>query len=233
MQENIQVFVKFGGKKDLEQLQKGYVRMGNRDIYENFKVEDYEINKKGIKNENESTLFKLGNNIKIIDDPDTYYIPIFCLSQFEVNKVSVDRIKFKFTDEQIKKIPTAFGDHALIINKSMFIDNFVKNAETKKLMPEHKMVKYSDSIFLKSPIEELLNSGILESGKIVIGDIDRDFLDNSFFELPTIHKYQTEYRFILMNERSKDYFYFKIDTIYKYSKLLKVEDLLNSGTIQL
>lgn len=233
MNKDSLIFIKFGEKEHLKKLQKGYVHMGNRVLYENFTVEDHNVNKKGIKNEDESTLFKIGNNFKLRDNPNTRYIPVFCLCQFEAKKISVNRFKLKFINEQIEKIPKSFGDYALVMNKNIFIDNFIKNAEARQLILKHRKVDYSNSIFLKSPIEECLNSTALKSGEIITGPIDREFLDSSFFEHPKKHEYQNEYRFILRNMESKDYFDFKIDPVYEYSKLFKAKDLLNDGIIEL
>lgn len=231
MEENIQLFIKFGEKRDLEKLQEGYVKMGNRAKYSNFKNKNDGQQKNGIGNEDESTLFKLGN-IKILDDESTLSKPIFCMSQLDAKQKETGKITINFTEEQLEKIPTAFGDHALVINKDKFIKNFEDNVKNNRIIMKHKIVTYNNHNFLKNIAEKILNNHILEPGKIIVENIDRNYLDYSFFGQPAKHAYQSEYRFVFINIDFEEGLIFKIDEMKNYSKLIKVKDLLELKTIE-
>lgn len=233
IKNTIILFIKFGQKEHLEDLQKGNLYMNNYkyfidlekqsnnkgrgDEYESFFVLN-DVNVTVIGNENNQRVFKgTAKSVKMTYEGDSLK-PVFCLMCLtigDLQDVVINRGTIKgnliFSDEQKEKIEKEFGDYALLISPKHLINAIDERFTKEGIVYRGQIVQYSD--FNKNYIDRI-ESCMADSS-------------NKFFWKDKSLEYQKEYRIVILNKETEKPFKINIGNIKPYTKLTTTKELLN------
>jgi hypothetical protein len=149
---------------------------------------------------------------------DALYKPVFCLfavtaDMLEIYEESETEVKLKinFTNEQINKMRSEFGTHALVISPPHFSEQLEKSFNQNGYDYSGRFVEYIDTnINQQRRLEAFANQ-----------DISLFFFKDHGF------KHQNEFRIVILNKDEEKAIIENIGSLTKGSILLKTEDLIN------
>lgn len=231
--ETVFGFVKFSEKKYLEPLQKGALYMNNLKYF-------IELEKKtGIKGMGDS--FEGGHIMSEIKlefrDPESdellfegtakrsvlrlnsfLDIPIFCIAAIDSTMLEIVgedeqyyHTRLHLSDQQKANFISEFGDHALMISRDQFIEQFTKAFNEQGLHYRGALVKYTD---FNINNEERMKS------------FDEENPSFFFWKSDEI-AYQKEYRIVILNKPSETATTINIGDMSDFSLLIPVQQMLS------
>lgn len=228
--ENVKLFIKFGNKKNLMELQKGKLYMKNLQYYNDLEMMDNsgkpdKIDGKWLLKKGNISFWDPKDNApigmaEIIETVLAYGIekhPIFCwfglddrnCSKFQDDDTTIIS-SVEFTSEQKAKLGLCLGEYAMVVIKAeMFIkqiEDILNKTEVKYIW---KRVQYNDG---NSP--ERIKS-IMENNYNIIFSKEKNY------------EYQQEYRLFVINKEVEDHFIVNVGDLSDFTKIISTKELMN------
>ncbi|KAA0760380.1 hypothetical protein DT250_24745 [Bacillus sp. AR2-1] len=226
-------FFKFSQRKFLEPLQKGNLYMNNFQYFIDLQKSTGEKGMgdidevAGIIKDADFTIYKEGTNEEIgkfkaermnYRYNDFLQYPVFCLFTIESDMLEIIEItdeyidtEVRFTEEQKEQMVRYFGECALVMPPSIFMQRVEEVFEEQGIIYTDNKVQYSDfDINHGKRIKSYLE-----------GDISLFFQKDRFFEP------QREYRFVILNKKVEKNFEINIGDLSDYTRIIDTSDLLN------